>query len=120
MKPVDLGTLLPKSTEVARSQQNEQQRPGTAQQQFATEARRHSAEQERTVRRAERAHLARIERDARRRGDAPSQDGAPRRGPRRDTSPDGKSGTGDQPGRDGRGRLLDLVMGSQLGAGEGA
>ncbi len=115
MKPVDLGTLLPKSTEVARSQQIEQQRHGTAQQQFGAEVRRYAAEQQLTVRRPEAAQGGRVQRDGRRDPDTQKRE---RRRALGQTAASPSADPADPSGKDvkgGKGRLLDMVLGGSLG-----
>src|SRR4030042_249525 len=64
MKPMDIQTLLPKSTEVARARHVEAKRSETFQQQFVAEAHRKNMQKQQTVSAPMTVRRLRIDRDA--------------------------------------------------------
>jgi hypothetical protein len=120
MKSIDLGTLLPKSTEVARNRQVEQQRPATVQQQFAAEAQKQVQRRQQSVQRSAASEKARIGQDQREgQGRGGQRRSSQRGGPKPARPVAGKAG--EPAGReapDGRGRFVDIVLGWMDGHGE--
>lgn len=115
MKPLDLQTLLPKSTEIAKSRHLEQQRPETAQQQFALETRRQAVAQQRTVRRAESARGSKVNQDGRRGGSGGSSQSQGQTGSRKTADANRQMPAAERDSRselDGKGKFIDIVLGS--------
>ena len=112
MKSVDLQTLLPRVTEVAKTRQVEQQRPGAAQQQFAAEIRRADTERGRQVPETKSADGQKVDRDGGRRagGKAADQqrgrDGTGKEDPDRPKEAGAKGARS----RGGRGQIVDIVL----------
>lgn len=121
MKPMDIGTLLPRSTEVARNRGVEQQRPATTQQQFAAEVQRQVQHKRQTVVRSEAAEKAKIGQD---RGKAPGRDRGGQGKARRAARAAGGRGAAaakaaaGRESPEGRGRLVDIVLGGDDSHGE--
>ncbi|MDP2872534.1 MAG: hypothetical protein Q8P31_08370 [Bacillota bacterium] len=108
MKPMDLQTLLTRSTDVARSRHVEIQRPALAQQQFAAEINRTVVHKQRTVGETPGVRGGRIDRDSKRgRGRESGSGREPGGGPGGDPPNDGAAGP--QQGA-GKGRLVDVIL----------
>ena len=113
MRPMDIQTLLPKSTEVARSRHVEDKRSETFQQQFVAEESRRNLHRQRTVVALPRAQSTRIHRDggSGRRNRHPGQEHHPDASPQ--CSPGANQARADeaQSSRpDGTGRLVNVVI----------